>query len=388
MTLKLSMSANTTATSPPSSGLALDRLGQHAVEQRAVRQVGQRVVVGLVVEPLGVALAGGDVDALGDVVVRAAVVVADQRVAPQDPADAAVGAHVAALGLRARRPAGGQLAASVERSSAGTKSQNHRPSGLSWPVRSRSSRLPCRTRPRGETSAIATGASSNARRKRSSELAVLARLRSLARQETRLAIDEPDDEEAVDAGPAPRVVGVVEHGVARASRPSGRAGARRSRSPAGTPTTPRRARARRPSRSSGSAPRSCRARRRRARRSRTAARSRTATSGRRGSASAQQATAPKSAGTTSNAQAAPSDQPCVTANAGRNDQVRGEHQQQPAMAGGPHLGRKRSATWEPREDARHSVRVVGRCVGNLTVGAVSARSVRRRVTPSAMIETR
>ena len=45
-------------------GLALDRRGQHAVEQRAVRQVRQRVVVGLEVEPLGVALAGRDVDAL------------------------------------------------------------------------------------------------------------------------------------------------------------------------------------------------------------------------------------------------------------------------------------------------------------------------------------
>ncbi len=81
----------------PAAGLApaLERGGQHAVEPRPVRQPGERV------EPLGVALAVGDVDALGDEVVRVTLLVADQRVAPEDPADAAVGADVTALGLGA-----------------------------------------------------------------------------------------------------------------------------------------------------------------------------------------------------------------------------------------------------------------------------------------------
>ena len=80
---------------------ALERLGQRAVEQRAVRQPGQRIVVRLVVEPLGVLLASGDVDALADVVVGVGGDVADQRVAPDEPAEAAVGADVALLLLGA-----------------------------------------------------------------------------------------------------------------------------------------------------------------------------------------------------------------------------------------------------------------------------------------------
>ena len=177
MTLKLSMSAKITA----SVAAALERAGEQRVEAGAVREPGQRIVVRLVIQALGVVLAGGDVDALGDVVVGLPGGVADQRVAPQEPADAAVGTHER-RSTSGASGAGGQLCASAMRSCSGTKSQNSSPSGRAWPVRSRSSRLACSTLPRGETSAIATGASSNARRKRSSEASVAARPRSLARQ--------------------------------------------------------------------------------------------------------------------------------------------------------------------------------------------------------------
>ena len=66
MTLKSSMSANSDRDVRPA---ARSSASPAAVEAGAVGQAGQRVVVGLVVEALGVALARGDVDALGDVVV-------------------------------------------------------------------------------------------------------------------------------------------------------------------------------------------------------------------------------------------------------------------------------------------------------------------------------
>ena len=205
MTLKSSMSAKTTATWP---GL-VERLGEQRVEARAVGQAGQRVVVGLVVEPLGVALAGGDVDALGDVVVGLAVGAEDERVAPVDPADVAVGADVAALGLLVR-PA--RLAARRGRA-AGTKSQNHRPSsyvmagaGLQRLVALQDATL---------------GGEQRHRHRRVVERAAEALLGGLRGGADALALTPGDDvgdrqrgdEQAVDAGPAPRVVDVVEDGV-------------------------------------------------------------------------------------------------------------------------------------------------------------------------------
>ena len=258
-------------------------------------------------------LAGGDVDALGDVVVRAAVGVADQRVAPEEPAEAAVGAHVALLDLRA---VGLGRPARLERGAVGDRGEVPEVLGARCPARSRSSSLVC--------SSVAVGRDERHRDRRGVErapealLGVRGRGAGATRWRARRQVGDRErgDEQAVDAGPAPRRGACGGRRRRSPRRRSRRAGARRTRSPAGTPTTPRRARARRPSRSSGSAPRSCRARRRRPAPSTTAAPSRTSRSASRAQSRGQQASAPKIAGTMSNAQPAASDQPWLTANAG------------------------------------------------------------------------
>ena len=197
-------------------------------KQRAVRQAGQRVVVGLVVEALGVVLAGGDVDALGDVVVRAGRRRRGSASGAREPAEAAVGADVAAARPRARRT----RAASSPRARRGRRrARSPRSTGLGRraPVRSRSSSLPCSTRAVGARRAPSrTGASSNARRKRSSELAVAARPRSLARQEIRLATASAATKRPWMPAQRHASCVVVEDRVGRAARPSRRAGARRT----------------------------------------------------------------------------------------------------------------------------------------------------------------
>ena len=87
----------------------------------------------------------------------------------------------------------------------------------------------------------------------------------------------------------------------------------------------------------------------------------------------------------SNAQPAPSDQPWLTANAGSSTRCAAQDQQQPAMARRPDLGRKGAATRQPGQQRDIRPGCSDADAGKLQC---SARSVRRRVTPSAMIETR
>ena len=136
-----------------------------------------------------------------------------------DPADAAVGADVAALDLGR---VGLGRPARLERRAVGGRDEVPELQALDdlVPGRARAARrLACSSGPSGETSAIATGASSNARRKRSSECSVAARPRSLARQETRFATASAATNRPWIAGPAPRVVRVVEDGRRLCSAP-------------------------------------------------------------------------------------------------------------------------------------------------------------------------
>ena len=352
MTLKSSRSAKSTATSRPR---ASERLGQQLGRSR--RGSGSPVSGSWCAwwsSALGVALARGDVDALGDVVVGLAGRVPDERVAPAGTSRSSRRRARSGAPPRARRAPAASSARSATRSCDRHEVPDSRPSGCTWPVRSRSSRLPCRTCPSGETSAIATGASSNARRKRSSDASLAARTRSLSRHDHHVRDRQRGHEQAVDRRPAATGCGCAGRRSRPAPRRSRRAAGRRSRSPAGRPTTPRRARGRRPSRSSGSAPRSSRARRRRAPRSTSAAPSRTARSGPCGEGAASTRRRRTAPGRGRTPTPPPSDQPWRDRERGQHHQVRGQHEQEPAMTGGPDLVRQRRGHAESSDNRTSS----------------------------------
>ena len=165
-------------------------------KQRAVGQAGQRVVVGLVVEALGVVLAGGDVDALGDVVVGLAVGVADQRVAPDGSSRCCRRRGCSGCSASGRRTPAASSRVSPSRSRGGDEVPEPRPSARRGRCARAARWLACSSAPVGRDERHRARARRRTRAgsaPRSSRSA--ARTRSFARQEIRLATRQRGDEQ-------------------------------------------------------------------------------------------------------------------------------------------------------------------------------------------------